>query len=397
MTDGANEPLILHVTAVPITLSFFVGQIDYLKAHGFRVGAISSKGRGLDEFCVAQRIECDGVDIARDIAIRSDIVSLWRLCRTFRRRKPDIVHAHTPKAGLVGTAAARFAGVPVVALSVFGLPQMTKRGLSRHLLNLTTWVSCQLADLVWCDSISMKEYLINNKLVVRDKVVVLGNGSVNGVDATHTFSPSIHGTATRIGVRAHYGIQEDAVVVGFVGRIVGDKGMHELIAAWRVLREQSSSLHLLMIGPFESKDPLVPEDETLLRSDPRIHLAGMRKDVAEHFSAMDIFVMPSYREGFGVTNIEAAAMALPVVATRIPGCVDSVHDGVTGTLVPVRDSAALVAAIRVYLVDPDLRRKHGAAGRERVLREFRQETIWNELRQEYTRLLRTKGIFAPDR
>src|SRR5262249_32205831 len=145
-----------------------------------------------------------------------------------------------------------------------------------------------------------------------------------------------------------------------------------------------------LVGPFEQRDPLLPEDERLLRTDPRIHLAGLRTDIAEHLAGMDIFVLPSYREGFGVSNIEAAAMALPVVSTLILGCVESVRDGETGTLVPPRDAAALAAAIGMYCDDPELRRTHGQAGRERVLRDFRPETIWEGLHEEYIRLLQKR-------
>jgi glycosyltransferase involved in cell wall biosynthesis len=145
---------------------------------------------------------------------------------------------------------------------------------------------------------------------------------------------------------------------------------------------------------MESEDPLLPEDDALFRSDPRIHLTGYQKDVAPYFAAMDLFVMPSYREGFGLTNIEAAAMQLPVVSTLIPGCIDSVMDGFTGTLVPVRSTPALIAAIEGYLNNPEIGREHGVAGRQRVLRDFRQETIWEALFKEYVHVLAGKGVWV---
>ena len=269
---------------------------------------------------------------------------------------------------------------------------MTLSGFRRQLLDIATWVSCSLADRVWCDSFSMREYLIKAKLSSGPKTVVLGQGSANGIDAEGTFAPKRYGLSTRNTIREGYEIPGDAYVIGFVGRIVKDKGMHELACAWRSLRNQYSSLHLLLVGPVEAEDPLLPEDEALFRSDPRIHLVGYQKDVAPFYAAMDLFVMPSYREGFGLTNIEAAAMQLPVISTLIPGCIDSVMDGFTGTLVPVRSTPQLITAIEKYINNPELGREHGSEGRKRVLRDFGQEEVWRGLFNEYVHLLSKKGM-----
>ena len=378
---------LIHVTTVPETLHFFRGEVAYLKAHGFDVQAISSPGDQAKEFHELEAIVVHAVPMARAISPVRDLVALYRLWRLLRLLKPYVVHSHTPKAGLLGTLAARAAGVPVVFLSVFGLVQMTKTGLTHRVLDAVTRLTCTLAHRVWCDSFSMRDYVVEEGLCPANKVVVLGQGSVNGVDAEYAFSPHAFTSEQRASLRAVYGIPPEATVLGSVGRIVRDKGMHELVAAWKALRDRYPDLHLLLVGPFESRDPLASDDEGLLRTDCRIHLAGLSKDVPAHLAIMNLFVMPSYREGFGVTNIEAAAMELPVVSTRIPGCVDSVQDGVTGTLVPTRDVNALVDALQAYLDSPELRRSHGRAGRERVLRDFRPGAIWEALRCEYSRYL----------
>jgi glycosyltransferase involved in cell wall biosynthesis len=313
----------------------------------------------------------------------SDTVSLVRLWRLFRELRPDIVHSHSPKAALLGTLAARIAGVPMVVVSIFGLRQMTKTGPNLRLLNATTKLECRLADRVWCDSPSMRRYVITQGLCQPAKVVVLGNGSVNGVDSTRTFSPECQ-TGQRDRIRELMEIPSHHLVIGFVGRITADKGMHELAQAWRQLRQERSDVHLLLVGPFEPLDPLDSVDFALFHEDSRVHVTGMQKEVAPYFTAMDIFAMPSYREGFSITNIEAASLCLPVVATSIPGCVDSVQDGVTGTLVPVKDSLRLLAALREYCDDAALRQKHGQAGRSRVIAEFGPERIWQELESLYT-------------
>jgi glycosyltransferase involved in cell wall biosynthesis len=251
-------------------------------------------------------------------------------------------------------------------------------------------VSCLLAQQVFCVSASLREAAVAEGLCQPDKITVLHHGSINGVAAETAFNPARAGSMVRAAARGRYGIPLDAEVIGFVGRVVRDKGLVELVEAWQTLRAERPELHLLVVGPFEPQDPLPPEVETLLRTDPRIHLTGMNSDTPPLYAAMDVVVLPTYREGFGIVAIEAAAMELPVVATEVPGCVDAVQDSVTGTLVPPRDAAALTEAIRHYLLDPELRRRHGRAGRERVLREFRQEDIWKELYAEYTRLLQTR-------
>ena len=196
-------------------------------------------------------------------------------------------------------------------------------------------------------------------------------------------------------LRRRYDIPEDALVAGFVGRIVRDKGMIELAGAWRILRLQFPSIHLLLVGTFESQDPVPAEVQKLFQSDPQIHLAGWADDAAPYYAAMDVLVLPTYREGFPGVLLEAAAMAMPVVATRVPGCVDAVVEGVTGTLVPVENTWSLADAIRSYLTEPEPCRRHGDAARARVLKDFCPEAIWQALYEEYERLLAERGLATP--
>jgi glycosyltransferase involved in cell wall biosynthesis len=234
---------------------------------------------------------------------------------------------------------------------------------------------------------SVRREAVEARICPPEKIEVLLGGSGNGVDAAGRFDPDAYDDGVRAETRARFGIPRDAVVIGFVGRIVRDKGVVELTGAWRELRERYPHLHLILVGPFEPQDPVPEETERLLREDPRVRLAGMDWNTPPLYAAMDLVALPTYREGFPNVPLEAAAMRLPVVATRIPGCVDAVADGVTGLLVPPRDPAALRDALSRYLDHPELRLLHGAAGRERVLREYRQEALWEVLYAEYRRLL----------
>lgn len=389
-----RAPSLLHATTVPQTLGFLCGQVSYISAHGITISAVSSPGPRLEAFGQTEGITVHGVRMPRRITPVGDMKAVVRLWHHFIRTMPQIVHAHTPKGGLLAMISARLAGVPVSVYHIHGMPYVTQTGVKRTLLKSTEKISCALATQVLCVSDSVREVAVRDSICPAHKIKVLLGGSINGVDADGRFNPARVGAAGRE-ARARYDIPEDAPVVGFIGRIVRDKGLVELVEAWKVLRDEFPALHLLVVGPFEPQDPVPAETEAVLRSDARIHLTGRQLDTPPLFAAMDVLCLPTYREGFPNVPLEAAAMELPVAATRIPGCVDAVADGETGTLVPPRDAAALADALRAYLNDTDLRRRHGQAGRARVLREFRQEAIWEAMYQEYVRLLQEKGLPVP--
>ena len=385
---------LIHITTVPQTLKFLAGSVGFMKARGFEICVFSSPGVFLDQFADKEEVAAHAVEMARRITPFRDSVALFRLWRELRRINPHIVHAHTPKAGLLGMISAWLARVPVRIYHIHGLPMMTARGYKRTLLRWSEKVSCLLAHKVLCVSKSIREVAIVEGLCLASKIEVLLGGSIGGIDSAVKFNPLHIENQKIIELRKAYAIPDDAQVVGFVGRIVRDKGLVELVEAWKALRKEYPALHLLLVGPIESQDPVPASVEQVLKSDPRIHLTGRQRDVPLFYAAMDILVLPTYREGFPYAPLEAAATAIPVVATRIPGCIDAVQDGTTGTLVAPRDATALADAIRTYLNDSDLRRRHGSAGRQRVLRDFRQEAIWEATYNEYMRLLQEKQLLA---
>jgi glycosyltransferase involved in cell wall biosynthesis len=323
----------------------------------------------------------------RRITPVGDLVALSRLVRLFRRLRPDIVHAHSPKGGLLGMMASRLANVQVRVHHVHGLPHVTSVGFQRRLLRSTERVSCHAASAVLCVSRSVREVVVAEGICDADRIEVLAGGSVNGIDATGRFRPPAD-AAGRDRAREALGLPAKGLVLGFVGRIVRDKGWGELAEAWRGLRDRYPDLRLLVAGPFEKRDPVSDDVARLITGDPRITYVGVQWNTPPLYAAMDLVVLPTYREGFPVVPLEAAAMALPVVATRIPGCVDAIEDGVTGTLVEARNAAELERALARYLSDEQLRRQHGAAARRRALESFSQEVIWRETLAFYRRLLK---------
>lgn len=378
---------IVHITTIPMSLTFLRGQVGYMKERGFEVHAVSSPGEDLDDFGSRERLPTHAVPMTRRISPLLDLVALARLRRLLRDLRPDIVHAHTPKAGFLGMMAAVLTGVPIRIYQMRGLPMLTARGPRRRLLRMTEKIACRCADAVLCNSHSIRGLVLEEDICSEEKAKVLQNGSGNGVDAIGRFNPKRLARDVRLDTRRDLSIPSDAMVVGFVGRLVREKGIVELAEAWWLLRDDHPRLHLLLVGPFETQDRLTGDVLERLQRDDRVHLTGMDWDTPRLYATMDLVVLPTYREGFPNVPLEAAAMSLPVVATRVTGCVDAVRDGITGILIEPRDAGELAIAIRSYLRDPELRRRHGEMGRRWVLQEFRQDRIWEDLFREYQDLL----------
>jgi glycosyltransferase involved in cell wall biosynthesis len=385
---------IAFITTVPVSLGFYTSQAQYLKSHGFAVYGVSSPGKLLEASSVWEQIPIYAVDMPRRIAPLRDVIAILRLARILRRIHPQIVYASTPKGGVLGMIAAGLTGTPIRIYGVLGLPFMTATGYRQFLLTWSERVACKLAHQVFSVSHSIREIIVANGICPAEKVKVLVNGSVNGVDADGRFNPD-HSKRQRATARQMYNIPAEANVVGFIGRRVRDKGIVELTAAWRRLRETYPNAYLLVVGPPELQDAVPAATEQLLQQDVRVRMPGFVDDILLAYAAMDIFVLPTYREGFPVSLLEAAAVELPAVATRVPGCVDAIVDGITGTLVPAFDDEALADAIRRYLDQPELRTTHGRAARERVMREFRPEPILEAVFRECVRLLKEKHLPLP--
>lgn len=387
----SNKPVLVHITTVPMSLRFLEGQVRFMMSKGLDVHAICSPGQMADTFSRREGVVVHPVRMNRNIKPVHDLYSLFCLWRMLLALQPQIVHAHTPKGGLLGMLGSWLARTPVRIYHVHGLPLMTARGIKRPVLRLTERVACLLANQVICVSNSLREAVVDSGVCVAEKVKVLANGSINGIDSICRFNPERVGDV-RSKVRSQSGIADQDLVIGFVGRIVLDKGIVELVEAWRVLREEFPQAHLLVVGPFESHDPLPRGSESVLRNDPRVHLTGDVDNVAPFYAAMDLLVLPSHREGLGLAALEASAMRLPVIATRIPGCIDAVIEGETGLLIPAGDVQALVEAVKQYVGHDELRKGHGSAGRARVLTDFQPEVLWEATYQEYRRLLEEGGI-----
>jgi glycosyltransferase involved in cell wall biosynthesis len=366
--------------------------IMHMSSRGFDVHVISAPGRGLERLRALPGVTVHPIPLRRRINLFWDLVSLLRLCLTFLQLRPDIVHANTPKAGLLGMTAAFVTRIKVRVLTINGLPSMTETGWRRSLLTASDRLACFLATRVLTVSQSLRGAITKGRLCPPRKVVTLGFGSSHGIDVRRFNLDSVE-PAHRAEVRRQYAIPQHSVLIGYVGRLVRDKGVEDLAAAWSIVRRKSKDLHLLLCGDFEADDAVRTEVRAALLRDERVHVtAGFVDDMPPMYSAMDICVLPTYREGLPNVCLEASAMRIPVIATCIPGCVDAVEDEVTGLLVRPRDPESLASALLRLAIDPDLRRHLGEAGRQFVETRFSEDTVCELLFSEYIRLVPACGV-----
>lgn len=296
---------LLHITTIPMSLVFLRGQVAFMQERGLEIEVASSPGPELEAFGAEHGIRVTAVPMQRRISPRADMQALAQLRRLIRRFRPHILHAHTPKAGLLGTLAGALERVPFRIYHMRGLPLMGHMGARRQLLRITERLSCAAAHRVLCVSRSLRDVAIAERLCDPAKLRVLVGGSGNGVDAAGRFDRSLLPLGTRAVKRAGLRVPEHATVIGFIGRIVRDKGIVELANAWQRLRDEHADAYLLLVGPPETEDPVPAAVLDQLRNDPRVRLVGEDWNTPPLYSAMDLVVLPTYREGFPNVPLEA--------------------------------------------------------------------------------------------
>lgn len=354
-------------------------------AHGFDVHTMSAPGKETQDV-LQEGAKHHVVPMTRKITPLQDLVCLWQMIRIMRQTRPHIVHTHTPKAGLLGMLAAWLCRVPVRMHTVAGLPLMEATGIKRAILEIAEKVTYACAHRVYPNAGGLKDFIEQSLRVSPRKLTIIGRGSTNGID-TSVFKRTPVMAAEAVAIRQRYGIQPEDVVFSFVGRIVRDKGIGELIRAFRRLSDTSSErLFLLLIGSFEQDlDPLTPEDYAFLQQDPRVILAGFQNDVKPWIMASDVFVFPSYREGFPNVVMQACCLEVPSVVSDINGCNEIIRQGETGLIVKPKDAEALYTGMHRLMRDVTLRQAFSVAAREYVVANFDQQYVWTALREEYYR------------
>lgn len=384
-----KPPKLVRITTVPLSMRLLLeGQPAYMRSRGIEVVLVSSDGPDWDGIKDISTYAVHKIGMERAIAPLKDIRALWLLIRLFGSIRPDIVHSHTPKAGLLSMVAARVAGVPVRLHTVAGLPLMESRGLKRKVLVWAEKITYRCATGVYPNSHRLKTYIEVNGFTRPSKLKVIGGGSSNGIDTEH-FKPTAELVEQGKTLRKQWGIPDQDLIFVFIGRVVRDKGVDELVGAFTRLSGRRTGIWLVLVGGFEDDlDPIGEQTRRRIREHPRIRSAGFVTDVRPYLSACDILVFPSYREGFPNVPLQAGCFGLPSIVTDINGCNEIILPGLNGEVVPVKDLEALEGAMERLAADEGMRNRFAAAARSNIVEKYKREYIWEALYGEYQHLLK---------
>ena len=370
---------LIIITTVPMSLATLVkGQAKYLSSY-FDVKLVTSFSEKNQEISKDEGVELKSIDMTRQITIIKDLRALIERYKYFKNQKPDIVYTFTPKAGLLGMMASFLSRVPVRIHNVVGMPLMEATGKKFILLKFIERLTYFFSTNLFCNSFGLKKF-INENLTKKD-VKVIAQGSINGVDTE--FFKNTKTLDEKELIRDKFKIDKKDFVITFVGRIVKDKGINELIEAFINLSKKYNNLKLLLVGDYEEHlNPIKKENKILIDSLDSIITVGFQNDIRDFLSITDLFVLPSYREGLPNSLIEAGSFGIPLLATNINGCNEIIDDGITGILVEKKSAKKLEEAIDKLLEDKELYNSIKLKVRDRIIEKYEQKYFWNELKNE---------------
>lgn len=385
---------LIRITTVPLSLKVLLkGQLRFMASNGFDVKGVSSEGEELREVHENEGIAVEAITMSRKITLFQDLKSLWEMWNFLRKEKPQIVHTHTPKAGIIGMLAARLAGVPHRLHTVAGLPLMEATGIKRKILNFVEKLTYSSATRVYPNSKGLYDFILQNNFTQSNKLKIIGNGSSNGINTTF-FSPIQVTETERVTLREKLNFQPDDFVFVFVGRIVSDKGINELIKAFSELQtaenNEPAGIKLLLVGGVESDlDPLNPETLVEINQNKDIISVGFQQDVRPFFAISDALAFPSYREGFPNVVMQAGAMGLPSIVSDINGCNEIIVEGENGLIIPPKNVEKLKEKMLTLAKDKNLYTKLKGNSRRMIESRYEQSVVWNALLEEYEGLLQS--------
>jgi glycosyltransferase involved in cell wall biosynthesis len=381
-----RENTLIRMTTVPISLKVLLRQQLRYMTDYYNVLAVSSPNKELGQVAAAEEVRTASVEMTRSITPLKDLKALWRLYKLFKKEQPLIVHTHTPKAGLLGMLASRLAGVPIRLHTVAGLPLMEAKGGKRKVLEWVEWLTYLCAHRVYPNSKNLAHFIIKSRFCKINKLKVIGNGSSNGIN-TDFFKRTDDIVNEAVGLKHKLGISDNDFVFVFIGRLVKDKGIQELVEAFTAIHARYPQARLLLVGPYEhALDPLPGTTIEKIQQDPAIIQVDFQQDVRPYLAMSHVLAFPSYREGFPNVPMQAGCMELPAIVTDINGCNEIVEEGKNGLIVPVKNSPLLQAAMERLLVDKALYLQLKSNARSMIAERFDQKLLWKAILEEYQEL-----------
>jgi glycosyltransferase involved in cell wall biosynthesis len=380
-------PKLIRITTVPLSLKLLLGgQMKFMKANGWEVIMVSSDGREVQQITRDEGVKHEVIPFTRKITPIHDLICIWKLYQLFKREKPDIVHTHTPKAGLLGMIAAKLSGQKIRIHTLAGIPYMATKGAKKGILVKAEKWTYSYATEVWPNSRGLKSFVIEENLCSSDKLRVIGKGSSNGVDL-EKFNRGVLKENHLVAATMRILPGENDYIILAVGRLVQDKGIEELVHAFLESKIYSMS-KLVLLGSFEQElDPISLDLMKTIEENPRIVKINWSDHVAHYMALADVLVHASHREGFPNVLLESGAMELPVICSDIIGNNDIVVQQKTGLIFPVKDKSVLKEALEFAFVK---RNKMAQLARNlylEVQENYDRKSVHQELLANYKRLL----------
>ncbi|MCF6349757.1 MAG: glycosyltransferase family 4 protein [Flavobacteriaceae bacterium] len=378
-----NKTKLIRITTVPISLEKLLeNQLTFMSNY-FDITAISSNKKQLKKFGIENNIKTKHIELTRKITPLQDLKALWKLYKFLKKEKPEIVHSHTPKAGTIAMLAAKLAGVPNRLHTIAGLPLLETKGIKRTILNIVEKITYAAATQILPNSYGLKQIILVKKFCKESKLKVIANGSSNGINTAY-FNPANYLETENEKLRKRINILKNDFVFIFVGRLVSDKGINELVNAFENINNKFTNTKLLLVGALETElDPLENKTIVKIKNHNNIISVGYQQDVRPYFAIANVLTFPSYREGFPNVVLQAAAMNLPSIVTNINGCNEIIKHHKNGLIIPVKDKKALFVAMKELVLNTALRQKLIQNSRKSITTRYNQQLVWEKLLQEY--------------
>ena len=387
MNNRPSKKLI-RITTIPMALHVLLpGQMKFMSENGFKVIMISADGENLDKVIENEKCQHIIVPMTRKITPWQDLLCLFQLIKIFRKEKPDIVHSHTPKAGLLGMMAAKISGIKIRIHTVAGLPLMEESGLKYALLKQIEKITYSVANHVWPNSNSLYNFIKKNNFADAYKLKVIGQGSTNGVSITRFNKETLDKNFLTV-IKGNINYDTASVYLLYIGRLVKHKGIVELVNVFSLLKKNYPHLKLILVGIFESSlDPLPKKILKQIVDDPCIINVGWSDNAEYYMSLAHYFVFPSYREGFPNVLLEAGAIQLPVICSNIPGNTDIIIHNETGLLFEKKNEKDMYQKLKYALDNPKKMLSMANKLQHYIKFWYEREMYWKILLEEYNKLI----------